>query len=223
MLPHGLRSSHPPLTFFSMVLVPLQLTDLAVTHCSMQCSKDEEVETEGGMGMYEKMFKATGGARMGMRARASQNGKLARTEGGKDGAGPAPPTAANGFVKTEGGALASCKRKRAGDTEEAAAEQWPGSVDEVVVKQEKAPGDKREVEKDEGGEVVEPEVSNKVERKRERSEAKKAKRASKAAQEEKAKAAHGVQNRNDAEGEATPGKEKEKTRKKKKKRAAKEA
>lgn len=37
--------------------------------------------------MYDKMFKATGGARMGMRARASQNGKLARTEGGQDGAG----------------------------------------------------------------------------------------------------------------------------------------
>ena len=37
--------------------------------------------------MYDKMFKATGGARMGMRARASQNGKLARTEGGHGGAG----------------------------------------------------------------------------------------------------------------------------------------
>lgn len=35
--------------------------------------------------MYAKMFEATGGARMGMRARAPQNGKLARTEGGDDG------------------------------------------------------------------------------------------------------------------------------------------
>eukprot|EP00904_Undaria_pinnatifida_P001899 jgi/Undpi1/1170/HiC_scaffold_10.g04632.m1 len=43
--------------------------------------------SDGDDSMYNKMFKATGGARMGMRARASQNGKLARTEGGHDGAG----------------------------------------------------------------------------------------------------------------------------------------
>lgn len=174
------------------------------------------MEAEGGMSMYEKMFKATGGARMGMRARASQNGKLARTEGGKDGAGPAPPEAANGSIKNEGQALASHKRKRTGDI-------WPGSVDEVVVKQEKMSVEKRLVEKEAGGEVEASEVNAKVQRKRERSEAKKAKRSGKAAQEEKANAADGVQQGNDTEGEAVAGKEKEKSRKKKKKRAAKDA
>ncbi|CAM9909790.1 unnamed protein product, partial [Ascophyllum nodosum] len=46
-----------------------------------QATDDEATETGC---MYDKMFKATGGARMGMRARAAQNGKLARTEGGID-------------------------------------------------------------------------------------------------------------------------------------------
>lgn len=176
--------------------------------------------TEGGMSMYEKMFKATGGARMGMRARASQNGKLARTEGGKDGAGPTPPAAANGSIENEGLALASHKRKRAGDAEGVAGEQWPGNADEVVVKKEKTSGEKRVVKKEQGGEVEEPGVSVKAERKRERSEAKKAKRAGKVTQEEKTKAANGVQHGNDA-GEEVAGKEKEKSRKKKK-RAAKD-
>lgn len=189
----------------------------------MRRSEDEEVEPKGGMSMYEKMFKATGGARMGMRARASQNGKLARTEGGKDGAGPAPPTAANGSIKSEGRVLASHKRKRAGDTEGVAAEQLPGSADTVVVKQEKMSGEKRVAKTEGGGKAEEPEVSALVERKRERSKAKKAKRAGKAAQEEKAEAANGVQDENDAAEQAAPGKDKSKSRKKKKKRAAKEA
>lgn len=161
--------------------------------------------------MYDKMFKATGGARMGMRARASQNGKLARTEGGKDGADAAPPTTAS-----QGGqSVGSHKRKRADDAEGGAEAQVPASAESVVVKQEKTPGEAKTAVKQEGGEEsAEPKTSAKAERKRERSEAKKAKRAAK---EEGAKTPSGVE-----DGEAISGKE-EKARKKKKKRAGKGA
>lgn len=146
--------------------------------------------------MYDKMFKATGGARMGMRARASQNGKLARTEGGHDGAGGDDGGDSSKNEIVEGSLVAvkeekisalSHKRKRARvDAEADSSEQQ--QQPRIRVKQEKTSEKdvKQEafvegVKQELGEEVVAP----KAERKRERSEAKKAKRAT----EKKAKGA----------------------------------
>eukprot|EP00752_Nemacystus_decipiens_P007417 g6631.t1 len=172
---------------------------------------EEEQSEEGAGCMYNKMFKATGGARMGMRARASQNGKLARTEGGKDGADATPPTTtANQEPQNFGGH----KRKRAGDADGGAPAQAPAGAEGVVVKQEKVL-----VERAESGESEESRASAKAERKRERSEAKKAKRAGKAARQEKAAKAAGGEEGGE---EARSDKEEGKARKKKKKRDGKE-
>lgn len=43
--------------------------------------KSDEVEVSDCLPSYDELFKATGGARLGMRARADQKGKLKRTEG----------------------------------------------------------------------------------------------------------------------------------------------
>lgn len=177
-----------------------------------QRSEAEQSEAGGGS-MYDKMFKATGGARMGMRARASQNGKLARTEGGVDGADGAPPATA---VKQEGQRLGSHKRKRAVDTDGVAAAQVPASAEEVVVKQEKASSAAKTVAKQEaGGEPKAPNAGTKAERKRER-EAKKAnKQAGKGEKKEE-------EQEEGENGQARSEKE-EKARKKKKKRGGKGA
>lgn len=151
--------------------------------------------------MYDKMFQATGGARMGMRARASQNGKLARTEGGTDGVGggkkhdelvatiaiktePASDAAAQAVVKIE----SKTSKKRKKGTVAAA----PGAVNGAEV-QARDPADEtgedvalanktKRKRQEEGGETKaeDAEVVAKAERKRERLKAKKAKRTDRA-------------------------------------------
>ncbi|CAN0479264.1 unnamed protein product [Ectocarpus sp. 12 AP-2014] len=177
--------------------------------------------------MYDKMFKATGGARMGMRARASQNGKLSRTEGGQDGTGGGTPSTApngsiNGAIGGEGQGSSSHKRKRSTGTEEVETDELP----KVVVKREKTTttGEETTAVAAKGvGEAKKADSSTKAERKRERSEAKKAKRAAKAAQNEEARVPVAVKREENVEEGGASGKEKEKARKKKQKRAKKGA
>eukprot|EP00903_Cladosiphon_okamuranus_P008250 g7941.t1 len=181
-----------------------------------KAGEGEEQPEEGGSSMYDKMFKATGGARMGMRARASQNGKLARTEGCADGCADAtPPTTVTPQEAQQSG---NHKRKRAAAySDGAAAAQALAGVDGVVVEQ-KAPSEaaKTVVKQEWGGESEEPRTSSKAERKRERSEAKKAKKAGKAVKVKEEKATTEPSG-GEGSGEARPEKE-EKARKKKKKR-----
>lgn len=187
-----------------------------------------EAEKAGGMSMYDKMFKATGGARMGMRARASQNGKLARTEGGEDGAGGAPNDSGNGAIKVEGG-LGSTghKRKRTvGMAGGSSGREEPDGVAGVVVKEEKVSGGGKAVaDKGVKQETEALEASIKVERKRARSASKKAKRADKVAKEEEALAGEANSGDDDVQGgdAAASEKEQEKARRKREKKAKKRA
>lgn len=162
--------------------------------------------------MYDKMFKATGGARMGMRARASQNGKLARTEGDHNAAGSDITTGTtNGTLETT-----SHKRKRDPTTSTHAGEP-PASAGVVKVKQEKTPSTEKRRDGEGGTEGdAGASCSSKADRKLERSEAKKAKRADKAVKVEKR--LDSDVNCEKAEGESAQGEEK--TRKKKKKKRA---
>lgn len=157
--------------------------------------------------MYGKMFKATGGARMGMRARASQNGKLARTEGGHDGVGGTE--SATGAVEPGDGEKSprSQKRKRA-------TEAVSNGMGFVTVKQEMGAIKKERKRNSDSSSENSGGLSAKAERKREKSESKKAKRADKAAKIEGGVGGGG------AKRAAGVGKEKAR---KKKKRAGKEA
>lgn len=123
----------------------------------------DEVADEAGGCMYDKMFKATGGARMGMRARASQNGKLARTEGDDNGSNAVPTE----DIKSE-------ERKRPaeanGDDEKAIDSQEAT----VAIKMEKPFGKKRR--RKTWGEGEKDATVAKAERKRDRLAAKKVKK-----------------------------------------------
>lgn len=113
--------------------------------------------------MYDKMFKATGGARMGMRARASQNGKLARTEGDDNGSNAVPTE----DVKSE-------ERKRPAEANGDAEKAIDSQEAAVAVKMEKPLGKKRR--RKTWGEGEEDATVAKAERKRDRLAAKKAKK-----------------------------------------------
>ncbi|CAM9614656.1 unnamed protein product [Discosporangium mesarthrocarpum] len=99
-----------------------------------------ELGSESSSSMYDQMFRATGGARMGMRARASQKGKWLRTEGGDGGAeggddfnknnDPGPPGSEEGKEGRGGegvggmGGKGTTRKKRSRG--EAAEDEMPG-------------------------------------------------------------------------------------------------
>ncbi|CAN0055314.1 unnamed protein product [Laminaria digitata] len=199
---------------------------------SKKKSGSSDKSSDGDDSMYDKMFKATGGARMGMRARASQNGKLARTEGGHDGTGDDEPKDGTGSrTGAAGEALeGSTSRKRRRAAAGADVVKKEETLGAEVKREENTSGDKKVtgVGEEGGGEGgVEVEATSKAERRRQRSEAKKAKRANKAVKEEgadecAANSGSETQASVPARGEGEEEGEGKARKKKKKKRAAKE-
>lgn len=161
------------------------------------------MEDEGGSEcMYHKMFIATGGARMGMRARAAQNGKLARTEGGVSTTGSdSTEDAAQSTVEILEERRKRKQAKKTGGADGQERDPGPDTIEEKEVVESETPVKKRrkivqtsEGDLGEGSEMTDDGTRSKTQKKR--SKAKKSDRCDKAARgiATKGKAGKGTSN-----------------------------